>query len=287
MAAVDEPAADRGERLQRVLAAAGVASRRKAEDLIREGRVSVDGTVVTELGTRVDPQRAVVRVDGRRIRPEPFRYIVMNKPSGFITTTSDERGRQTVMDLLPEGLRVFPVGRLDRDTEGLLLLTNDGDLANRVMHPRYELTKEYLVLTPARPSPEAMRRIAAGVDVDGKRVIPHEFRIVRETREGILLSIVLHEGINRVVRKIMESAGIPVTELRRSRIGPLSIAGIPRGGSRDLTPGELTSLLQALRITRDDGAGDGGAVRERAQRTAVRTRRPRRTVARTRQSPDS
>jgi 23S rRNA pseudouridine2605 synthase len=279
--AANEPADDRGERLQRVLAAAGVASRRKAEELIREGRVSVDGKVVTELGTRVDPQRAVVRVDGRRIRPEPFRYIVLNKPSGFITTTSDERGRQTVMDLLPPGLRVFPVGRLDRDTEGLLLLTNDGELANRVMHPRYELTKEYLVLTPMRPPPAVMNRIAAGVDVDGKRVLPHEFRIVRETREGVLLSIVIHEGMNRVVRKMMERADIPVTELRRVRIGPLSVAGIPRGGSRDLTPGELTSLRQALRINRDDGnSSERERHRARAGPHSASKRQPRRSATR-------
>jgi 23S rRNA pseudouridine2605 synthase len=275
---------DRGERLQRVLAAAGVASRRKAEALIREGRVSVDGEVVTQLGTRVDSHSAVVRVDGRPVRPKPLRYIALNKPSGFITTTSDERGRQTVMDLLPAGLRLFPVGRLDRDTEGLLLLTNDGEVANRVMHPRYELTKEYLVLTPVKPPPPVMKRIAAGVDVDGKRAVPHEFRIVRETAEGVLLSIVIHEGINRVVRKIMEGAGIPVTQLRRVRIGPLSVAGIPRGGHRDLTAGELTSLLQALRINRDDAPPRGSrAARDRARADAPRDRPPRRSSAPTQQ----
>jgi 23S rRNA pseudouridine2605 synthase len=269
---------ERGERLQRVLSAAGVASRRKAEELIRAGRVSVDGKVVTELGTRVDPRRAAIRVDGRLIRPEPLRYVVLNKPSGFITTTSDERGRYTVMDLLPPGLRVYPVGRLDRDTEGLLLLTNDGDLANRVMHPRYELTKEYLVLTPAKPPPAVMNRIAAGVMVEGKRVVPHEFRVVRETAEGILLSVVLHEGMNRVVRKLMESGGIPITELRRVRIGPLSVAGIPRGGFRDLTPGELTSLLQALRIDRDLGTPRGSrtaAGRSRSHQVSKQSRKSR------------
>src|SRR5690606_31735918 len=136
-------------------------------------------------------------------------------------TTSDERGRHTVMDLLPQGIGLNPVGRLDRDTEGLLLFTNDGAVANRVMHPRYGLTKEYVVHTPARPQERAMQRVRAGVEIDGKLVVPHEIRIMRETASGILLSVVVHEGINRVVRRMMEAADIPVTKLSRSQIGPL------------------------------------------------------------------
>jgi 23S rRNA pseudouridine2605 synthase len=237
-----------GERLQRVLASSGIASRRKAEDLIRSGRVSVDGKVVTELGTKVDPSRAKIRVDGKPIKRQPFRYIVMNKPSGFITTTSDERERRTVMELLPSEPRLFPVGRLDRDTEGLLLFTNDGDVANRVMHPRYGLTKEYLILTPVKPPEQILSRVRAGIEIDGKRVVPHEFRIVRETAEGVLLSIVIHEGMNRIVRRMMDSVGIQVTKLHRVRVGPLSVAGIPRGAHRDLTPGELASLLQSVHL---------------------------------------
>jgi 23S rRNA pseudouridine2605 synthase len=186
----------------------------------------------------------------------------MNKPSGFITTTSDERDRRTVMELLPAEPRLFPVGRLDRDTEGLLLFTNDGEVANRVMHPRYELTKEYLVLTPQKPSDRVMLGIRAGVEIDGKRVVPHEFRIVRETADGVLLSVVVHEGMNRIVRRMMESAGIEVTKLSRVRVGPLSIAGIPRGGYRELTPGELTSLLQSLHLER--GARESTAVSQQA-----------------------
>lgn len=240
-----------GERLQRVLAARGVASRRKAEDLIRAGRVSVDGAVVTELGTKVDPMRAAIRVDGKRVRRQAFEYIVMHKPSGYITTTRDERDRHTVMDLLPARSRVYPVGRLDRDTEGLLLFTNDGEVANRVMHPKYGLTKEYLVQTPVKPPEPAMRKVRGGIELDGKRVVPHEFRIVRETAAGVLLSIVVHEGMNRVVRRLMDAAGIPVDDLRRVRIGPLSVAGIPRGAHRELTQGEIASLLESLHITRD------------------------------------
>jgi 23S rRNA pseudouridine2605 synthase len=257
-----------GERLQRVLSAAGVASRRKAEELIQSGRVSVDGQVVTQLGTRVDPRRARIQVDGKPVRRQPFRYVVMNKPSGFITTTNDERDRRTVMELLPAEPRLFPVGRLDRDTEGLLLFTNDGEVANRVMHPRYGLTKEYLVLTPQKPPERVMIRIRNGVEIDGKRVVPHEFRIVRETADGVLLSVVVHEGMNRIVRRLMESAGIEVTKLSRVRVGPLSVAGIPRGGYRELTPGELASLLQSLHLER--GARDAPAATQQAVTKAGR-----------------
>lgn len=238
------------ERLHRVLAARGIASRRKSEELIQQGRVTVNGRVVTELGAKIDPLRASIRVDGKPVRWKPFRYVVLNKPSGFITTTSDERGRLTVMDLLPRDVKLNPVGRLDRDTEGLLLFTNDGEVANRVMHPRYGLTKEYVVETPRKPPEATMQRVRDGVEIDGKRVIPHEFRIMRETGRGVLLSIVLHEGMNHVVRRLMESAGIEVSQLRRTRVGPLSIAGIPRGAHRELTAGEIASLFEAIHLRR-------------------------------------
>lgn len=257
-----------GERLQRVLAARGVASRRKSEELIREGRVTVNGKVVTELGTRVDPN-ASIKVDGKVVRKQAHRYVVLNKPSGFITTKSDERDRATVMELVPDRPPLTPVGRLDRDTEGLLLFTNDGEVANRVMHPRYQLTKEYVVTTPVKPPESTMRKVRDGVEIDGKLVQPHEFRIMRETRNGVLLSIVIHEGMNRVVRRMMEDAGIEVTALRRERIGPLSIAGIPRGGYRDLTEGELANLLQALHLERD-GSGDASPASRSGSSTSRR-----------------
>jgi len=241
----------REERLQRVLAAAGVASRRKAESLIASGRVTVDGRTVTELGTKVNPDRSVIKVDGKRIRREAPRYIVLNKPSGYITTTSDERGRRTVMEFLPREPRLYPVGRLDRDTEGLLLFTNDGELANRVMHPRFGLVKEYQILTPQKPPEAIMQRVRSGLQIDGRTVVPDEFRIVRELPEGALLTMVLHEGVHHVVRKMMDAAGIPVRRLRRVRIGPLSLAGIPKGAARDLTTGEITSLREAVHIDHD------------------------------------
>jgi 23S rRNA pseudouridine2605 synthase len=251
-----------------VLAARGVASRRKAEELIRAGRVSVNGVVVTELGTRVDPEKATIRVDGKPVKRQTRRYYLLHKPSGFITTTSDERGRQTVMELVPSEPGLFPVGRLDRDTEGLLLITNDGDVANRVMHPRYGLTKEYLVLTPQKPPEALMSKVRDGIVIDGKKVVPHEFRIVRETTNGVLLSVVLHEGMNHIVRRLMDAVGIPVTHLRRDRIGPLSLAGIARGSFRELTRGELISLRQALRLDTEEvtsvaqtGQTPGAAIR--------------------------
>jgi 23S rRNA pseudouridine2605 synthase len=254
------------------MAARGSGSRRSAEDLIRAGRVTVDDQVVTELGTKVDAARAEIRVDGRILRRQRPRSILLNKPSGYITTTSDERSRWTVMDLVDVPERVYPVGRLDRDTEGLLLLTNDGEVANRVMHPRYQLEKEYHVLTPARPHDRTLQRVRDGITIDGKRIVPEEFRILRETRDGLLLKIVIHEGFFHAVRRIMETVGIPVQKLRRVRVGPLAIEGIPTGTWRDLTPGEEQQLAQALRLDRDEGtvagraAGTASARRSRGER---------------------
>lgn len=234
------------ERLQRILAAHGVASRRAAERLIVDGRVSVNGHVVTELGTKADAQRDTIRVNGRPLRPQPHRYLALNKPSGVITTTHDERNRRTVMDLVDVRERVYPVGRLDRDTEGLLLLTNDGDVANRITHPRYRIDKEYLITTPVRPPETAMQMIRDGISIDGKVVKPESFRLVRTTKHGVTLKIVLHEGMNHVVRRLMEMAGIDITRLQRTRVGPIQLSGIPVGGWRDLRPGELASLFEAI-----------------------------------------
>ncbi|MBA2246724.1 MAG: pseudouridine synthase, partial [Chloroflexia bacterium] len=180
------------------------------------------------------------------------RYVMLNKPSGFITTVKDERQRWTVMDLVDVPERVFPVGRLDRDTQGLLLLTNDGTLANRVMHPRYGLTKEYHVITDVRPSPFQMSRLNDGMFVNGREVIPDECRLLRETAEGIVIKIVLHEGLYHVVRTMMETVGVNVVRLRRVRLGPLRMQGIPPGSWRDLTPGELVQLYEAVGMPVDD-----------------------------------
>lgn len=240
------------ERLQRILASRGVASRRAAEVLIREGRVAVNGVIVTELGTKADPSRDEITVDNKVLRPQALRYLILNKPTGYITTMSDERGRWTVMDLIRVSERVFPVGRLDRDTEGLLLFTNDGDVANRVMHPRYGLAKEYHVLTRVKPTPQQISRVREGIVIDGRRIIPQEIRLLRESADGVIVTITVHEGIFHLVRRIMDVAGIEVLRLRRARIGPLSIAGLRIGQWRDLTPGEQASLLEALHL--DDEA---------------------------------
>jgi 23S rRNA pseudouridine2605 synthase len=241
-----------GERLQRVLAARGVASRRASEQLIVDGRVQVNGRTVTELGTRVDPLHDEVRVDGKVLRRQRPRFIILNKPSGFITTVSDEKQRWTVMDLVEIPERVYPVGRLDRETQGLLLLTNDGNVANRVMHPKYGLAKEYHVITHKRPNDRQLQRVREGIEIEGKLVVPDECRLLREGAEGIIVKIVIHEGLYHVVRQMMQAVDIEVVKLRRVRIGPLTVQGIPSGAWRDLTPGELAQLFDALGLPAED-----------------------------------
>lgn len=245
---------DTRERLQRVLAARGVASRRASEQLIVAGRVSVNGRAVTELGTKVDPIADVIRVDGQVVRQPKPRYVLLNKPSGFITTVKDERDRWTVLDLVKVPEHVYPVGRLDRETQGLLLLTNDGELAHRVMHPRYRLAKEYHVYTAKRPTDLQLQRLRDGIEIDGRFVHPDECRLLRETPEGVIVKVVLHEGLYHVVRRMMEIAGIPVDRLQRVRIGPLRLQGIPSGAWRDLTPGELDQLFEAVHLPADAAA---------------------------------
>lgn len=242
------------ERLQRVLAARGVASRRKAEELILQGRVRVDGKIVRELGVRVDPERQKIEVDGKLLPIFRHRYILLNKPSGYITTTSDERDRLTVMDLVQVSEPVVPVGRLDRPTEGLLLLTNDGDVAYRVTHPRFGIEKEYEALLDGHPPPVVLERVRRGIVVDGERVTPVLVRPIRILDEGTLVRIVIHEGRNRIVRRMFEEVGYPVIKLVRTRIGPLQLGSIPRGAWRDLTDGELEQLREALHL-RDEDTG--------------------------------
>lgn len=260
------------ERLQRVMAARGSGSRRSAEALIVAGRVQVDGNVVRELGTRVDPATAEIRIDGKILRPQRPRVIMLNKPTGFITTVNDERERRTVMELVSVPERVYPIGRLDRDTEGLLLFTNDGDIANRVMHPRYKLAKEYQVLTRTRPSDITLDRVRDGFEIDGQKVVPAEFRILRQTREGWVLKIVVHQGLYHVVRRLMQNVGIPVDGLRRVRIGPVSIEGVAVGAWRDLTPGELSQLLQAVHLDEESDSEVGAYPSWRQSRTRSRVR---------------
>lgn len=234
------------ERLQRIIAAHGIASRRASEQLILDGKVRVNGKVVRELGTKADPAIDRIEVNGQQLAPQQLRYLILNKPPGYITTASDERGRRTVMDLIDTRERVYPVGRLDRETEGLLLLTNDGNLANRITHPRYEIDKEYQILTHLRPSEVTMAAIRKGVRVDDTLVVPREFRILRETAEGIELKLVIHEGLNRVVRKMMDQHEVDIVRLRRTRIGPITLGALRVGQSRELRPGEVGGLYEAV-----------------------------------------
>ncbi|MBO9403706.1 MAG: rRNA pseudouridine synthase [Thermomicrobium sp.] len=234
------------QRLQRVLAAHGVASRRKAEELILAGRVTVDGVVVRELGRKVDPERQEICVDGKPLRSEPRRYIVLHKPVGYITTTADEYGRKTVLDLVQVPERVVPVGRLDRDSSGLLLLTNDGDLIYRITHPRYELEKEYEVLVDGFPPPEVEEALRRGVPVDGRPVQIRRLEAIRVEPQGTVYRVVIHEGRNRIIRRVFERVGYPVLRLQRVRVGPLRLGDLPPGRWRDLTPSEVAALRRAV-----------------------------------------
>ena len=243
-----------GERLQKILSAAGVASRRAAEDLIRDGRVSVNGTTVTELGTRADATQDDIRVDGRRIKPPARRrYILLNKPRGYITSRSDPQRRPTVIDLLAaHGIRdyVYPVGRLDFESEGLLILTSDGELADRLTHPSHEVGREYEVRVRGVPDDRALDRLARGIVIEGRRTAPAEVRLLKtfEARAGsaqALLSLVLHEGRNRQVRKMCEAVGHPVVRLRRVAIGPIADDRLRPGDFRDLSTQEVGALKRA------------------------------------------
>ena len=237
-------------RLQKILSAAGVASRRTAETLITQGRVSVNGKTVAELGTKADPAVDDIKVDGRRIKaPARPRYILLNKPRGYITTRSDPQHRPTVIDLLAKGgVRdyIYPVGRLDYDSEGLLLLTTDGDLAARLTHPRHGVEREYEVQVKGVPEPRLLARLARGLVVDGRKTAPAQARLMRTfaaaSGEQALIALVIREGRNRQVRKMCDAIGHPVVRLRRVRIGTIADDRLKPGEFRELQPNELRSL---------------------------------------------
>ncbi len=240
-------------RLQKILSEAGLASRRQAETWIREGRVRVNGRVA-QLGERADPERDAVKVDGRRIRPASGArsYVLLNKPKGYVTTTSDPERRKTVLDLLPEGLRrsVRPVGRLDVQTEGLLLLTDDGDLAASVTHPRSRCGKEYRVKVSGVPTDADLVRLRRGVFLDGSRTLPCEIERVSTTGApgagNSWLRVTLRQGRSRQIRRMFETIGHPVSKLKRTAIGPIRDARLPTGACRRLEPGELAALRRSL-----------------------------------------
>jgi 23S rRNA pseudouridine2605 synthase len=233
-----------GERLQKALAHAGLGSRRACEDLIREGRVTVNGKVA-ELGVRIVPDRDRIEVDGARVPLDPeLRYYMLHKPHGVVTTSRDPQGRPDVSSYYPAGVRVFPVGRLDRETEGLLLLTNDGELANRLMHPRYQVEKEYLAEVEGTPTQKAMSQLIRGVELDDGVARAQSARPVAGSRGRAAVKMVMTEGRKREVRRMLNAVGLPVRRLIRVRLGPIRLGRLRAGEVRELEPGEVRELMR-------------------------------------------
>lgn len=234
------------ERVQRALARAGFGSRRACEQLIVDARVTVNGTVAI-LGDRIDPEVDTVAVDGVTVNLDPnVRYYALHKPPGVVTTMNDPQGRRDIRDFLPEdGPRVFPVGRLDRDSEGLLLLTNDGELGNRLLHPRYAVEKEYLAEVDGAPSDRQVARIRRGVELEDGLAKPTSVRVVAASGPRGALRLTLTEGRKREVRRLLAEVGLPVVRLVRLRIGPVKLGDLPPGELRELTPDEIRSLAEA------------------------------------------
>ncbi len=234
-------------RLQKFLAQSGVASRRRCEELMLGGEVEVDGEVVTRLGTKIDPARAVIRVSGRRLPPvSPHVYLVLNKPRGVVSTMSDPQGRRTLSDVVadrPE--RLFHVGRLDTDTDGLLLLTNDGDFAQRLSHPSYEVEKTYVAEVEGRVTKADVRRLLDGVVLEDGPVEVRRARIVSTGQDRGIVELVIHEGRNRIVRRLLDHIGHPVRRLTRTAVGPVRIGSLRTGQLRELTAEEVGALLDS------------------------------------------
>lgn len=234
-------------RLQKLLAQSGVASRRRCEELMLTGRVEVDGEVVTRLGTKVDPRTAVVRVDGERLPPATEHvYLALHKPRGVVSTMSDPEGRRCLADLVadrPE--RLFHVGRLDTETDGLLLLTNDGELAHRLAHPSHAVPKTYVAEVAGRVRPATAQRLRAGVELDDGPVRADAVTIDQSQADRSQVTLVLHEGRNRIVRRMLADVGHPVRRLTRTSVGPVRLAGLRSGQVRELTRTELGPLLDA------------------------------------------
>ena len=245
------------ERLQKILSQAGVASRRASEQLMLDGRVTVNGATMRELGTKADPTRDDIRVDGRRVKlPEQHRYILLNKPPGYVTTRSDPHKRPTVIDLIA-GIHdyVYPVGRLDFDTAGLLILTNDGDLAARLTHPRHGIARVYEARVLGVPDSHDIARLAKGILIEGRRTQPANVNVLHARSDDALLEITVREGRNRQVRNMCEAIGHPVSSLRRVAIGPIRDPKLPIGRWRDLDKVEVERLQTAAAKTTSANVG--------------------------------
>jgi 23S rRNA pseudouridine2605 synthase len=233
------------ERLQKILARSGASSRRKAEEMIKDGRVAVDGVVVREMGLKFDPKRHSVTLDGKIISIDEEKiYILLNKPRGYVTTLNDPQGRPIVTALLRDVQeRVFPVGRLDLDTEGALLLTNDGSLAQRVQHPSFEVNKTYRAKVSGRPSAEKLERLANGIEIEGRMTSPAHLKILKSVSQTTIIEIVIHEGRKRQVRKMFAAIGHRVLELKRIAYGGLQLGSLARGKYRYLKPNEIALIF--------------------------------------------
>ena len=246
----------RGVRLQKVLSQAGIASRRAAEKLIMDGRVEVDGQVVTELGTRVDPDVSMIRVDGARVLvDDSLVYLALNKPRGIVSTMADEKGRAGIAELLGTTVsqRVYHVGRLDTDSEGLLLLTNDGDLAHKLTHPSYEVEKTYLVEV-AGPLPRTVgRQMLAGLELEDGPARADAFRLVDAFGRTALVEVVLHEGRKHIVRRMFDEVGHPVSRLVRTAVGPVKLGDLKPGRWRHLTRAEVAALFDRTTVSEPAG----------------------------------
>ena len=231
------------ERLQKVMAHAGVASRRKSEEIIKEGRVKVNGEVVTAMGVKVDPNNDEIEVDGKIITEEKKIYILLYKPEGYITTVDDPRGRKTVLDLIDDvKQRIYPVGRLDYDTSGLLLLTNDGDMTYVLTHPSYEIEKKYLVEAKGYIDDKNFKRLEEGVQLEDGLTAPAEVKVINRKKDKSKFTLSIHEGRNRQVRRMCKKIGHEVEKLKRSNFGPLNLNGLKAGEYRYLSSKEINKL---------------------------------------------
>lgn len=235
-------------RLQKFMAEQGVASRRKSEDLIRAGKVKVNGHVA-EIGMKINPRKDLVTVGKQKltnVKNRKMVYIMLNKPRGYVTTVSDELGRKTVMDLLPDfGCRIYPVGRLDKDSEGLLLLTNDGAFTNCMTHPSHEYAKVYRVTVRPSVNDEILFNLRNGIEIDGRKTAPCEVTVLTEEENRVVIEFILHEGRNRQIRKMCESQGLEVARLKRISIGPIKLGMLKQGDYRELSEQDVKKLLRS------------------------------------------
>ncbi|MEK6197684.1 MAG: rRNA pseudouridine synthase [Desulfobacterales bacterium] len=233
------------ERLQKVLAKAGVASRRRAEELIRQGKVRVDGKVVTEMGTKVDPETQNIECDGvALVSQEEKVYILLNKPTGYLSTVDDPQGRPIVTDLLKNiAERVYPVGRLDLNTEGALLLTNDGELSQKILHPSHEVNKTYVAKVKGVPGKKKLDALSKGIELEGRKTWPARIKVLKTEAQSTVIQIIIHEGRKRQVRKMFEAIGHPVLALKRTAYGQLQLGGLGPGKYRFLTPWDIKFIF--------------------------------------------